>query len=62
MDNDLQFYCLNLRGAGNKTKRQSIFHGSNQREMPSYFYKNVKVTLLLKKFGAKNGVVRFFLA
>ena len=25
MDNDLQFYCLNVRGAGNKTKRQSIF-------------------------------------
>ena len=25
MENDLQFYCLNVRGAGNKTKRQSIF-------------------------------------
>ena len=28
--------------------------------MPSYFYKNIIVTLHLKKFGATNGVVRFF--
>ena len=25
MDEKLKFYCLNVRGAGNKTKRQSIF-------------------------------------
>ena len=37
MENDLQFYCLNVRGAGNKTKRQSKFSWLKSKEKAIIF-------------------------
>ena len=55
----LKFLSLNVRGLRNQEKRRSVFAYLKSQKAKVYFFKKLFQTLEMRRFGRRNGVVKF---